>query len=160
MKIRLAGTVEESIVDGPGLRFTVFVQGCDHKCKGCHNPETWPFKKGSLRSIESILKDIHSNPLNKAVTFSGGDPLYQSEACTELASILKEEGYNIWVYTGFTWEEVKDDPLMKYTDVLVDGPFVESLKSYELRFRGSSNQRLIDVQESLKKGEVVLHKTR
>lgn len=159
MYLYLSGVVEESIVDGPGIRFTIFCQGCGHKCTGCQNPKTHPFNTGGYDETPgALLKAIQSNPLVSGVTFSGGDPMYQSEAVTQLAAMLKPLGYNIWVYTGFLWDEVKDNPLMKYVDVLVDGPFIEAQKSLELYCRGSANQRLIDVQESLKSKSVVLHK--
>lgn len=156
MKLYLAGVVEDSIVDGPGVRYTIFSQGCAHNCPGCHNPQTHPFVSGGyLEEVDTVVRAVQANPLIKGVTFSGGDPLYQSQAFTELAEKLKALGYDIWVYTGFLWEEVRGNPLMKFIDVLVDGPFIEERKTLELRYRGSRNQRLIDVPKSLREGRTV-----
>lgn len=156
MKLYLSGIVEESIVDGPGVRYTIFSQGCAHNCKGCHNPQTHPFTAGGYwEDVETIVRAIKGNPLVKGVTFSGGDPLYQSKAFTELAENLKALGYDIWVYTGFLWEEVCANPIMSFIDVLVDGPFIEEQRTLDLRYRGSRNQRLIDVPKSLLAGHAV-----
>jgi anaerobic ribonucleoside-triphosphate reductase activating protein len=153
--------VPDSIVDGPGLRYSIFVQGCAHACPGCHNPESWDFAGGEELSLEAIYKDIHADRGVRSVTFSGGDPMYQAAACATLAARLKSEVYNIWAYTGFLWEDLiarADADVMEFlqnVDVLVDGPFIESLRSLELEFRGSSNQRVIDVKKSLAEGKVV-----
>lgn len=152
----ISGLEEESIVDGPGVRFVVFTQGCTHNCPGCHNPATHALDSGgTLMPIDEIFDRIARNPIVSGVTFSGGDPMLQSEACASLATRCRYElGLGIWTYTGFVWEAVSHYALSKASDVVVDGPFVEALKSYELLFRGSANQRLIDVGKTLKTGAV------
>lgn len=156
MKIRIAGITEDSIVDGPGLRLTVFVQGCPHGCKGCHNPETHDYLGGQVMDTSEIISKIKSNPLLDGITLSGGEPLFQTDACCEIAKAAHDRGLSVWCYTGFTWENVVEVyqyvpfELLGYIDVLVDGPFIESQRTLELPWRGSSNQRLIDVQESLR----------
>ena len=227
-KIRIAGTVGESIVDGPGFRYTLFVQGCPHGCPGCHNPQTHDFEGGQDIELDTLLKDMCRNPFIKGVTFSGGEPFEQAAACAELARRLKDLGYGIWTYTGYRYEDlsriaaaaeqaaaadrageadgagaakrsgeadgagavgqsletngversaaagdesapacadcsrtffkldargVRD--LLDCTDVLVDGPFVASLKSLGLKWCGSSNQRLVDVPATRTAGEIV-----
>ena len=162
--IRIAGTVNDSIVDGPGLRFTVFTQGCPHHCEGCHNPQTWDFDGGKTVEIAEIVEKMRKNPLLSGVTLSGGEPFMQADACAKIAEAAHGMGLNVWTYTGHTWEmltEVAKRPpgwvtLLKETDVLVDGPFVKDQKSLELLYRGSQNQRLIDVKKSLDAGTVVL----
>lgn len=136
--------IKESIVDGEGLRYVIFVQGCPHHCKGCHNPQTWRTDIGNAITIESLLDDIKSNPLLDGVTFSGGEPMLQSEELTELAKEIKKLGLNIWCYTGFTYEQIKESKkdFLKYIDVLVDGKFIEELKCLG-EYYGSSNQRII-----------------
>ena len=146
--LELAGIVSDSIVDGPGIRTTIFSQGCPHHCPGCHNPETWDFGCGTEIPVEAIVDIVKSNPLCRGVTFSGGDPLYQVEAFTELARRIKEEtGKNIWCYTGFTYEALMKQETMRdclrFIDTLVDGPFVQRLYDPALHFRGSSNQRIL-----------------
>ena len=161
MLIRIAGITEDSIVDGPGLRMTVFVQGCPHGCKGCHNPETHDYMGGQQMDTSEIIAKMDSNPLIDGLTLSGGEPFMQYDACCELAKAAKERGLNVWCYTGFTWDSVAEaheyEPiqLLSYIDVLVDGPFIESQRTLELPWRGSRNQRLIDVQKSLKSGTIV-----
>lgn len=158
--IRIYGLEQDSIVDGPGLRYAVFVQGCTHGCPGCHNPESQPASGGEVHTVAEVLADIRKNPLVHAVTLSGGEPFEQAKACAELARALKQEGYNIWTYTGYLYEDLaaRDDEavqeLLAHTDVLVDGPFVEALKSLDLKWRGSSNQRLIDLPKTQARGEV------
>ena len=154
MNIRLAGSILfDSIVDGPGLRAVVFFQGCTHNCKGCQNPQTHSFEGGFKSNTNNIVKEILNNPMQTGVTLSGGDPFFQYEGVTEIAKILKEQNINIWCYTGFKFEELikkqEYKNLLQYINVLVDGPYIESLKSYDLKFKGSSNQRIIDVQKSL-----------
>ena len=149
--VKLAGIVPDSIVDGPGLRTTLFAQGCPHHCPGCHNPQSWDFMGGREMTVQELLDVVKSDEFSN-VTFSGGDPMYQLEAFTELARRIKEEtGKNIWCYTGFTYEEIKADERMSrilpYIDTLVDGPFVEALRDPELHFRGSSNQRIIHLTD-------------
>lgn len=160
MLIRIAGITEDSIVDGPGLRLTVFVQGCPHHCLGCHNPETWDPFGGRYMDTQEIIAKMDSNPLLDGITLSGGEPFAQQEACTELAKAAHERGLNVWCYTGLTWEVYHafgyvDLPFLDHIDVLVDGPYIESQRTLELPWRGSKNQRLIDVQESLRQGKTV-----
>lgn len=162
-RINLYGAVPDSIVDGPGLRYAVFVQGCSHGCPGCHNPESQPREGGTPTTVEAVLADIRANGLVHDVTLSGGEPFEQAHACAVLARQLKAGGYGIWTYTGYLYEDllrraesdedVRD--LLAYTDVLVDGPFVESLKSLSLKWCGSSNQRLIDLSATRAQGKVV-----
>lgn len=161
-KIRLAGIEPESTVDGPGVRYTIFVQGCEHHCKGCHNPQTWDLEGGQWRGLGTLFNEIVYSPLVTGVTFSGGEPFLQARELSLLAAVLHDRKYDLWAYTGFTWEKLIKDPermeLLKWLDVVVDGPFIEAQKSLELDFRGSANQRIIDVQASLAKNEVVLAK--
>lgn len=211
MDINLYGAVPDSIVDGPGLRYAVFVQGCSHGCPGCHNPESQPREGGTLTTTDAVLAEIRANGLVRDVTLSGGEPFEQAAACAHLARQLKAEGYGVWTYTGYLWEDLariaesaakeaaKDaatagdaaqdaapagdaasargaapahgtalassapqlDPvavrdLLDNIDVLVDGPFVESLKSLSLKWCGSSNQRLVDVAATRAAGRVVV----
>ena len=158
--LELSGIVSDSIVDGPGIRTCVFSQGCPHHCEGCHNPETWEFGCGTKISEEAVLEIVLSNPLCRGVTFSGGEPFAQAEGFAELARLLKARGYEVASYTGFTFEQLlKGTPAQKELlgriDVLIDGPFVLSEKSLELVFRGSRNQRILDVPKSLAAGEAV-----
>ena len=158
MKIRIAALVNDSIVDGPGLRYAVYTQGCLHHCKGCHNPQTHDINGGYETDTEDIWREISENPLLSGITFSGGDPLLQPRPLAELAKKAGEEGLSIWCYTGWVWEDLlkKNDPdimaLLSDIDVLVDGPFLSEQRTLELPFRGSKNQRLIDVQRSLRSG--------
>ena len=163
MKIRIAGTVNDSIVDGPGLRYVVFVQGCSHHCPGCHNPETWDFDGGKEIDTHDLVLEMIKNPLLSGLTLSGGEPFDQPKESARLALCAKLQGKNVWCYTGYTWEELTKKPIRRewdnllfFIDVLVDGPFIQEQKSLELDYRGSRNQRLIDVHKSLDKGEVVL----
>lgn len=158
MKIHVIRIVEDTTVDGPGWRTSVYCAGCKHACPGCHNPESWSFTTGESLEVSELLQRLSETEGN--ITFSGGDPMYQAEAFTELARRIREElGRTLWCYTGFHWEEVVADPVMSamlpYLEVLVDGPFVEAEKSLDLMFRGSKNQRLIDVQKSLAAGYVI-----
>lgn len=162
MKIYISGIERHSAVNGPGVRYVVFTQGCPHACPGCQNPETWDIHKGKLYDVKTVIDDILSTKYLDGVTFSGGDPLYQPQAIKEIAAALKEKGINIWCYTGWTYEELQSDArlaeakqVLPYLDVLVDGPFILSLRSEDTLFRGSSNQRLIDVPKSLKEGKAV-----
>lgn len=163
MLIRLAGIVPESYVDGPGIRFTIFVQGCPHNCEGCHNPETHDFSGGRMADTDKILEKIKDFPIVKGVTFSGGEPFCQAAALSELGAELKKRGYHVMSYSGYTFEELlkraesdKDTvALLGCLDLLVDGRFVLAQRTLELKFRGSRNQRIIDVKESLKQGKAV-----
>lgn len=156
MKIRLASDklLTDSIVDGEGLRAVLWTQGCSHNCKGCHNPETHSFEKGVLVDVEDIKSLIKELVLQDGITLSGGDPFFQPEAIKEIAKFAKQQGLTVWAYTGFTFEELvkyeKTKDALKYIDVLVDGKFEIENRTLSLKFRGSTNQRIIDVKRSLK----------
>lgn len=162
MRISLSGVTGDSIVDGPGLRLTIFTQGCLHHCPGCHNPQTHDPEDGSWADTEDILAAAAENPLLDGITLSGGDPFLQPVPCLALAEGAHKIGLNVWTYTGYTWEALWEEnapekiALLKETDVLVDGPFLLAERSLELRFCGSRNQRLIDVKKSLAEDKVVL----
>lgn len=161
MKIRLASDLQsDSIVDGEGIRTVIWTQGCSHNCPGCHNVGTHDFKGGFLADTDDINKELSLLKAQTGITFSGGDPLFQVEACTEIAKYAKEIGLDIWCYTGFTFEDLirseKNVDFLKYVDVLVDGKFIMAERSLNVDFRGSRNQRIIDVPASLEAGEVVL----
>ena len=161
--MRLAGIVDQSIVDGPGLRLTVFAQGCLHGCPGCHNPATHALDAGDETSVRAILARYDRNPLLAGVTLSGGEPLLQPAAMAALASAVRERGGNVWCYTGYTLEEALElsraEPevgtLLALVDVLVDGRFDLSRQSLSLRHRGSANQRVLDLPRSLDCGRAV-----
>lgn len=163
MDIRIAGTVSESIVDGIGFRYTVFVQGCPHGCAGCHNPQTHDFGGGRVTDTDELFNECIQDPLNKGVTFSGGEPFCHAEPLYILGERFKERGMSLWCYSGWTFEELlkkaEREPFVKkllsIVDVLVDGRFIEEQKSLALEFRGSKNQRLIDVQKSIEQGSAV-----
>lgn len=157
MKIRISGIVNDSIVDGPGFRLAVFTQGCPHHCAGCHNPQTHDFEGGREIDTQEIIEKLRGNPLLDGITLSGGEPFCQCAACAELASAAHALGLNVWAYSGYTYEQLlagdaEQRALLAETDVLVDGPFVLPQRTLELRFRGSSNQRLIDVKASAAAG--------
>lgn len=165
MNLRIAGTINDSIVDGPGIRFTIFTQGCPHRCKGCHNPQTHDLYGGKIVTIDSLIIQIQSNPLLDGVTFSGGEPFLQAESLAELGKYIHAHtSLNIVTYTGYTFEELLSVSnvdkacmrLLEESDILIDGLFIESEKSYELRFKGSSNQRCINVKDSLLQNKIVL----
>ena len=158
--LNLSGIVEDSIVDGPGIRLTVFSQGCPHRCPGCHNPETWEFGCGTDMEEETILRIARSNPLCRGVTFSGGEPFAQAGAFAKAAKLLKGARYEVASYSGYTFEQLlRGTPaqreLLETIDVLIDGPFLLAEKSLEVPFRGSRNQRIIDVPKSLSAGQAV-----
>lgn len=160
MEIRLASSIQrDSVVDGPGIRTVIWTQGCPHHCPFCHNPETHSMNAGKLVPVSEVIQEIQSFELQDGITFSGGDPMMQPIPCMEIAKKCKELGYNIWCYTGFLFEELLSDPnrlaFLKYIDVLVDGKFDNNLKSYSAKFRGSKNQRIINVKASLKKKKAV-----
>ena len=162
-ELRLSAPVQfDSIVDGEGLRAVVWTQGCPHGCPGCHNPQTHAFDGGTSVASESILEQLKAHFYLDGVTFSGGEPMAQAAACGELAQAVHQLGMNVWCYTGYTWEALMEaqDPdqrtFLEQIDVLIDGPFLLAQKSLNLRFRGSANQRLIDVKASLKAQHVVL----
>lgn len=161
--IRLYGTVGDSIVDGPGLRYAVFVQGCSHGCPGCHNPESHDPRGGTERAIADIVAEIDANRLLSGVTLSGGEPFEQCAACLALARAVKARGLTLWAFSGYRYEDLaagRPDSLapelLACCDVLVDGPFVEALSSYDLRWKGSSNQRVIDLAKTRAAGTVAL----
>ena len=156
----LSGIVSDSIVDGPGIRTTVFSQGCPHHCEGCHNPETWAFGCGTAMAVEDVVQIVCANPLCRGVTFSGGEPFAQAEAFAKLAQMLKEKGYEVASYTGYTFEQLlvgtpAQKKLLETIDVLIDGPFILAQKTLEVPFRGSRNQRILDVPKSLAAGKAV-----
>ena len=158
--LKLSGIVEDSIVDGPGIRVTIFCQGCPHHCPGCHNPETWDFSGGTPMEEERLVQIVRSNPLCRGVTFSGGEPFAQAAGFARLARLLKAQGYEVASYSGYTFEQLllgtpEQRALLDTIDVLIDGPFVQSQKSLELAFRGSRNQRILDVPKSLLVGKAV-----
>lgn len=160
--MKIFGLVQDSIVDGPGFRFACFVQGCPHHCPGCHNPESHDPAGGREMSVEEVARQLLGNPLTDGLTLSGGEPFAQPEACLELAQIAHSHGLNVWSYSGWTFEHLRDagtdaqKALLRELDVLVDGPFVLAERSLALSWRGSRNQRVVDVQASLAAGEVVV----
>ena len=160
--IRIAGIANDSIVDGPGLRMAVFFQGCLRGCPGCHNPGSWPLEGGTETTAEELLARIDSNPLLTGVTFTGGEPLLRAGALLPLAEGIRARGLDLAIYTGFSFEEIFADgdkealALLAYASTLVDGPFVLEEKSLLLSFRGSGNQRILDVERSLAAGRAVL----
>ncbi len=162
IKLNVASIKGDSCVDGPGLRVVVFCQGCPHNCNGCHNPQSHAFGAGTNYSLEQIFNKIQGFKLCKGVTLSGGEPFCQAQPLALLAKKLKSNGYEVACYTGFVFEELLKNEnthimeLLKNIDVLIDGRFVLSKKSLDLRFRGSENQRILDVNESIKQGKAVL----
>lgn len=151
--------IEDTTVDGPGFRTAIYAAGCPNQCPGCHNPESWDIKSGRNVSTQEILDKVLADDFAN-VTFSGGDPMFQPEGFTKLAQAIKEKSHkNIWCYTGYSFERLLNNPkqakLLQYIDVLVDGKYQQNLRDESLLFRGSSNQRLIDVKESLKQQQVV-----
>ncbi len=148
------------MVDGPGFRTSIYCAGCNHQCPGCHNPQSWDFRGGKEMTVEQIMRVIEADPFTRGVTFSGGDPMYQAAGFAELArQIHRRTQKDIWCYTGFTFESlIHDDQreLLSELDVLIDGPFIEKFSDPDLLFRGSYNQRIIDVPRSLAEGKVCL----
>lgn len=160
MTLSILDIVEDTTVDGPGFRTAIYAAGCTHRCVGCHNLQSWDINNGKRMPVESLVNKILENDFAD-VTFTGGDPLFQPEGFTRLAYEIKKRSHkNIWCYTGMRYEKILENPiqfgLLQYIDVLVDGPFEQSLYHESLIFKGSSNQRIIDVQRSLKKSEIVL----
>lgn len=158
--LELSGIVSDSIVDGPGIRTTIFSQGCPHHCPGCHNPETWAFGCGTRIPVEAVVEIVESNPLCRGVTFSGGEPFAQAEGFARLARVLKEKGYEIASYSGYTFEALlrgseAQKELLRSIDILIDGRFILAQKSLEIAFRGSRNQRILDIKKSLAEGRAV-----
>ena len=164
MEIRLFGTANDSIVDGPGIRFAIFTQGCYHNCEGCHNPESHDVDGGYLEDCDKLIKQIAENSLLDGVTFSGGEPFLQAKPLTYIAKEVKALGLNTMAYTGYLFEDLLNGAnedngwreFLDYIDILVDGKFVLAERSIELNFKGSKNQRLIDVKASLDGNKVIL----
>lgn len=158
MEIRVAGIVPESFVDGAGIRFAIFMQGCLRNCKGCHNPATHDLNGGKIFDTEEIISAIKKNPLLTGITLSGGEPFLQIAPAAKLAKTAKKLGLNVWCYTGFKLEELPADAeeLLQNIDVLVDGEYVEELRDLELAFRGSKNQRVIDLKKTRKLNKIIL----
>lgn len=162
--LRIAGIVPESIVDGPGIRMTVFVQGCPHCCPHCHNPHTHDVNGGHFISLAEILEMVEENPLLDGITFSGGEPFVHTQKLIPLARELKERDYHLTIYSGYTYEQIlkkaEQKPsffeLLSFADLLIDGPFLYEQRTLDAPFKGSENQRIINVQESLSAGHVVL----
>ena len=159
MTIRVLSVLHDTTVDGPGFRTSIYCAGCGHHCPGCHNPQSWDFQGGEERSVDELMQEIEGDPFAD-VTFTGGDPLYQAEAFTELARRIKgETRKTIWCYTGYLFEQTLQEErfrhLLDEIDVLVDGPFIQSLRDEDLPFRGSTNQRIIDVRRSLLQNRAV-----
>ena len=159
--IRVLDILEDTMVDGPGFRTSSYCAGCNHQCPGCHNPQSWAFDGGREMTTQQLMQVITADPFAN-VTFSGGDPMYQAAGFAELARAIHEQtNKDIWCFTGFTFEsliQADQRELLEQIDVLVDGPYIEKLRNTDLLFRGSSNQRLIDVPASLYEGKVVLWK--
>ncbi len=160
-ELRVLDILQDTTVDGPGFRTSIYLAGCTHHCPGCHNPDSWDAARGHAMTVDELMQTIVADPFAN-VTLSGGDPLMQASGCAELCRRIKSEtDKTIWCYTGYTWEALQRDSrpemrdILHCIDVLVDGPFVQSLRDTDLLFRGSSNQRLIDVQASLSAGDVV-----
>ena len=164
-KLRISGIVEESIVDGPGVRFVIFAQGCMHNCKGCHNPQTFALDGGFLITLDEVFKSISKNSLISGVTFSGGEPFLQAMNFSKLAKMVHSINLSVMAYTGYIFENLLTNgknsnecvvDLLNNIDILVDGPFKIKEKSLLLKFKGSKNQRIIDVKKSLKEGKTVV----
>jgi anaerobic ribonucleoside-triphosphate reductase activating protein len=163
MQLRLAGIVKESVVDGPGIRMVVFVQGCPHHCPGCHNPNSHDPSGGYESSVEAVLAELGDNRLISGLTLSGGEPFLQAAALVALASEAKRRNLSVVTYSGYVYEDLltmgKQDnkiaELLRLTDILVDGPYLQERRDIGLAFRGSANQRLVDVPASLRQGSVV-----
>lgn len=163
-QVRLAGIAYESLVNGPGLRRVFFAQGCKHNCKGCFNQSTHELNGGELKNIDELIESIKKNPMIRGVTFSGGDPFEQAEEFAYMAEKVRKLRLDIWCYTGYTFEYIKGnvkkqkgwENLLNSIDVLVDGKFEEDKKDDTLKFRGSSNQRIIDVKKSMVSGNIVI----
>lgn len=145
MKVRILDIIRGTTVDGPGFRTSIYFAGCRHECPGCHNPQSWDFNGGRETDIDDIMKIVIEEDFD--VTLTGGDPMYQPEIVKELSCRVKEAGHSVWVYTGFTWEEIRNDKrlmdALEYVEAIVDGPFIMSLRDTDLKFRGSSNQKIV-----------------
>lgn len=163
--LRIAGIQQDSIVDGPGIRYVIFTQGCPHRCPGCHNPRTHDPEGGREADMDGILEQIRGNPLLGGVTFSGGEPFMQAEALVPVAEAVKAMGKHLMIYTGYLYEELRkmEQPgvqkLLELADVLVDGPFVLAMRDLTLVYRGSANQRVIDLVKTREQKNVVLYRS-
>ena len=157
--LKVAAILEESIVDGPGIRSVIFFQGCPRHCEGCHNPDLLPFEGGTEYSPQQLAVEVFPKltPLHRGITLSGGDPLAQADDILEFLKLVRRENpkLTIWCYTGYWYDEVKDSPVLQEIDVLVDGPFILAQRNLDLPFRGSDNQRLIDLTATRKSGSIV-----
>lgn len=157
-KVNVIDIIRGTTVDGPGFRTSIYFAGCCHECDGCHNPQSWDFNAGNPMSIDELIEIVAEEDFD--VTLSGGDPLYHVDFMVELADRIHALTHNVWLYTGFTWEQIVMDPnlsrILRHVDVIVDSPFVSTLKDADLLFRGSSNQRIIDVSKSLSSGKIVV----
>lgn len=156
--VNILNIIRGTTVDGPGFRTSIYFAGCEHHCNGCHNPQSWDFQSGTPMTIDEIMEIVDEEDFD--VTLIGGDPLYNPDFVTSLADRIHSSGHLIWLYTGFKWESIlKNNKLaeaIKHIDVVVDSPYVSSLRDTDLLFRGSSNQRIINVAESLQSGTVCL----
>lgn len=165
MTLQVCGIEPESIVDGPGFRYVVFVQGCPHHCKGCHNPESWAFDGGMTMTVDEIFDEISKRPHLRGVTFSGGEPFEQVRPLIELAKLCKEKKLTVMSYSGYTLEELRDrkdpdtDELLELIDILVDGRYEKKQRNLTLKYRGSENQRVIDMRKTRKSGKIVLYRS-
>jgi anaerobic ribonucleoside-triphosphate reductase activating protein len=163
MLLRIAGLTKESIVDGPGIRYVIFAQGCNHKCKGCHNPDTHSMGGGYVIDADMLINDILSCRHIDGITFSGGEPFLQADVLLYIAKALKQQNINIICYTGYTLEQIIENKiedqmeLLSFVDLLIDGPYIEKLRDLSLAYRGSRNQRIIDVGRSLASNMAVLY---
>ncbi|WP_455683185.1 anaerobic ribonucleoside-triphosphate reductase activating protein [Thomasclavelia sp.] len=159
MEIRLFGIANDSIVDGPGLRYTIFTQGCFHNCPGCHNPQSHDINGGYVKDTNEIIDEINDNLLLDGITLSGGEPMLQIEPLIEICKEVKKNGLNIVIYSGFTFEQIiensKKRALLELCDMLIDGKFEQNKKSLSLLYRGSANQRIINIQKSLRQAKIV-----
>jgi anaerobic ribonucleoside-triphosphate reductase activating protein len=158
--MRIANYIQDSIVDGKGLRFALFTQGCPHHCPGCHNPQTHDFNGGKEVAVEELVDIILQNPLTDGVTFTGGEPFAQAADCASIARAVREKGLNVWAYSGWTFEQLlsgtpEQREFLELCDVLIDGPFVLAQRSLTLKWRGSRNQRVLDVPRSLAEGRAI-----
>ena len=157
LEYRVLSIIRGTTVDGPGFRTSIYLAGCSHACPGCHNPQSWSPEGGDIMTLSEIMDIVRDEDFD--VTLSGGDPLFNPEPVRNLIEALKHDGRNVWIFTGFRWEEImaseKLRDAVELADVVVDGPFVESLRNPDLLFRGSSNQRLIDVGRSISSGHPV-----
>ena len=155
MQIRIAGIVPESYVDGTGVRMAIFVQGCPHRCPGCHNPDTHDPRGGEVWEVVDIVEQMQKNPLLDGITITGGEPFEQAAACAELANYAHRAGLNVWVYTGYKYDYLRHNKratvLLDEADVLVDGPYIQELRTFDLPWRGSTNQRVL----RLKGGDLI-----